>query len=74
MEDDTQKLLDGLAQAPDSQIDISITERVAKITTAKEMKQILDECAYASLASDFAMATMHNVWLIMLEREKTQEK
>lgn len=70
----TEKNLDFLdilvkfSEAPDSQIDKSITDKMKELLskngtiTKSEMKAILDDCAYFSLASDFAMRAMRLVW------------
>jgi hypothetical protein len=63
-----------LAEAPDSQIDAKITARLRTMATAEqvsaaEMKALLDECCYASLASDFAMQAMHTVWCELKKAE-----
>jgi len=60
------EILERLSKAPDSQIDASIAERLPGVSTAAEMKQILDECAHGALASDFAMQAMDMVWRMML--------
>lgn len=53
-----------LADAPDTQIDNQFKDRFLELAAAEDFNpldllQILDECAYASLASDFAMQAMH---------------
>lgn len=61
-------LLVKLAEAPATQIDTQITARLAELVgqepveVAPALKQILDECAYAALASDFAMVAMDHAW------------
>ena len=60
-------VLQTLSEAPDDQIDKSITLRLKKMVVKKDfypfdLLQILDECAFGSLASDFAMQAMHFVW------------
>lgn len=66
-------ILAALSAAPDGQIDQSITPRIKQLVglppdvIAPRSKEILDECAFASLASDFAMVAMDNVWRMALE-------
>ena len=54
-------LLKKLSEAPDSQIDKSMTDRIARLVgctneiVATELKEIRDECVFASLCSDFAL-------------------
>lgn len=61
-------LLEVLAEAPDSQIDSTITPRFTALIgkpreeVATELKKILDECAAGSLASDFSMFIMDAAW------------
>lgn len=61
-------LLAKLAEAPNSQIDTEITDQIRLLIdkppteVATEMKRLLDECAHASLASDFAMVAMDATW------------
>lgn len=62
-----------LAEAPEDQIDPKICERLralAENPTAKDMKTILDDCAYSSLASDFAMMTMDVIWKGLIAAEE----
>lgn len=59
-----KETLASLAAAPNTQIDEAIKKRLGamseqKMPDAYELKRILDECAYLSLASDFAMKAMH---------------
>jgi hypothetical protein len=70
------EILNLLSQAPDTQIDKEITPRLkalaeASTVSSADMKKILDECAFASLASDFAMNAMHIVWQDMIKQEST---
>ena len=73
-------LIDGFADAPDTQIDKSITARLRVLAAAdhvvsEEILTILDDCAYAGLASTFAMQAMNALWLTMLGAEGlTQEQ
>ena len=54
-----------LMEAPDSQLDHQLQPKFEALLGQPLNEQtdgllaILDECAYASLASDFAMASMH---------------
>lgn len=53
-----------LADAPDTQIDTQFKQRFLELAEKEDFNpidllQILDECAFASLASDFAMQAMH---------------
>ena len=57
-------VLDAMCEAPDSQIDASIVEKLKKLreqtpeNIVVDLKNIIDECVYASLASDFSIAMM----------------
>jgi hypothetical protein len=72
-----RELLKQLAKAPPglhAQIDETICAKLdalsnADTITAVDMKAILDECAFASLASDFAMIAMDIVWKELLKQE-----
>ena len=61
-------LLQTISEAPEGQLDPAIAKRVgalqgcSKEIIAHEMKVILDECAYSSLASDFTMMVLDHVW------------
>lgn len=72
-----ESLLDLVIQAPNGQIDHTVIPKIAALKTMgiqerpAAMKAILDECAYAALASDFAMVTMDVVWKVM-QREAGQ--
>jgi len=73
------KILDLLADAPPgphAQIDETICVKLRAMANADEvfaadLKQILDECAFASLASDFGMMAMDAVYRQMLQDEST---
>jgi len=71
-----EQLIDALCEAPDTQIDVSVVPKLKNLKTLPlserptEMKKILDECAYASLASDFAMLAMDSVWNMMKAEAK----
>ena len=67
-------ILKALSEAPSTQIDSAITMKLAALADtvdvkASQMHDILDECAHASLASDFAMMAMDTVWNQMLADE-----
>lgn len=72
-------ILKALSAAPETQIDSKITARLLILAEAgaetetsalaEDLKTILDECAYFSLASDFAMQAMHLVWQQMLNEK-----
>lgn len=60
-------ILQELSTAPEGQIDKEITIKLKEMALKKdfnpyEMLSILDECAFAALASDFAMQAMHFVF------------
>lgn len=67
-------ILRTLSDAPDSQIEASICGMLKQLADADEVKadqlqDILNVCAHASLASDFAMVAMDHVWQQMLKDE-----
>ena len=76
---DIRELLYKLAEAPPgphAQIDETICARLKALADsetmqASDMKQILDDCAFASLASDFAMVAMNIAWQQLLQDEGT---
>ena len=67
-----------LAEAPagpHAQIDEQICARLRELAlapTAEGMKKILDDCAFAGLASGFAMMAMDAVWKMLIKEQ--QEK
>ena len=69
-------LLEHLGQAPDGQLDksqaLKFEEMASRDTDPKseEVKQILDDCAYAALASDFAMLAIDSLWRMLKEVEE----
>ena len=65
--------LDLIATAPPNQIDAEICVKLRQVKTAEDLKKILDECAYAARATDFAMRAMDIEWQRMLEKEKSEE-
>jgi len=67
-------LLIAFSQAPEDQIDSRITEMLADmakqdVVTSDEMLSILDQCAFASLASAFAMVAMNRFFMMLCEDE-----
>ena len=75
MEKTIRELLVALSEAPDSQIDATITPKLAALAKqetlhAHQLKEILDTCAHASLATDFAMVAMDMAWQLMLTAER----
>jgi hypothetical protein len=74
MDNKWKELFTILSEAPDSQIDPSVTPRLKALAesddvASDDLLKILDDCAYASLASGFAMAAMDIVWQDMLASE-----
>jgi hypothetical protein len=62
-------LLTALAEAPPRQIDADITQRLRELSERTvvfpgQLKAILDECAFASKATDFGMRTLDIAWRI----------
>lgn len=70
-----QDLLAHMGEAPEDQIAhtqaIKFTEMSKRDEQPKaaELKEILDQCAYASLASDFSMVAMDYIWKMLLVDE-----
>lgn len=67
-------ILEALSTAPDTSIDKAVTPRLKALSEKDEVKSdelldILDDCAYASLASGFAMQAMNVVWKQMVDAE-----
>lgn len=67
-------IFEGLAQAPDTQLDASIAKEFKELSlrthvSSDEIHTILDKCVYASLASDFVMNILHVVWDELLANE-----
>jgi hypothetical protein len=67
-------LLLAFSQAPDDQIDNRITEMLADmakqdVVHSDQMLEILDQCAYGSLASGFAMVAMNRFFMMLCEDE-----
>lgn len=66
--DDLLRLLASAPPGPRAQIDEQITSRLKALIgkppaeQATRLKTILDDCAYAALASDFAMMAMEVAW------------
>lgn len=66
-----EEIINILLEAPDSQIDKSIVERLGMLKSTSidrklEMMSILDDCIYGALASDFAMKAMYYVFFEIL--------
>lgn len=61
-----------IATAPPNQIDPEICDKLRLVKKARDLKKILDECAFASRASDFGMRVMDIEWQRMLEEEKSE--
>lgn len=56
----------------DAVIDSEITARLAVLAEQEkpdpyELKRIMDECSYYSLASDSMMIAMHSIWEILMK-------
>jgi hypothetical protein len=71
MMNDLGPLLRSFETASDRQIDAAIAKRLAATADQPSvggLLQIMDECAYASLASDFCMHAMHVIWRMLLTR------
>jgi len=70
-----KNLLSLLGEAPDGQLDHSMASKFAEMAkrdtnpTAKEVCDILDQSAYASLASGFTMIVMDTLWKQLLKLE-----
>lgn len=68
-------LLAKLGEAPDTQLDKTMAVKFAEMAerdtnpTAKEVCDILDQSAYASLASGFTMVVMDTLWKQLIELE-----
>lgn len=68
----------GLGEAPESQIDPTISARLRALALKEEVRSdellaVLDDSAYGGLVSDFAMGVMNIVWRKMLEDEGITE-
>ncbi len=67
-----REMLENLVTAPDSQLDESIRARILLLLEegydADDIKQILDDCAYSALASDFVMTLLNAIWQDMKEK------
>lgn len=70
--EEIEELLTLMADAPDSQMDKSITERLRNLKgkpipeIKTEVMHIMDDCVYGALASDFgmhALIILHEVFL-----------
>ena len=63
-----------MSQAPDGHLAQSQALKCKQLSEqevvkACEVKQILDDCAYAALASEFSMLALDAVWKELLEGE-----
>lgn len=69
-----------MAAAPDGQLDATIAAKFRAFAdedrdpTAAELKSILDECAFAALASDFTMLTLSILWQTAVRKEREAAK
>ena len=74
-----KSLLAMFGDAPDTQIDKSQSVKFKEMSerdtnpTPAEIKEILDECAYASLASSFAMIAMNTLWAQLKKIDEESE-
>lgn len=64
-----------LSEAPDTQICKTQTAKLADLSksdliSSTQIKKILDDCAYAALASDFAMVAMDSLWGMIKKAEQ----
>lgn len=64
-----------LSEAPDTQICKTQTAKLADLSksdliSSTQIKTILDDCAYAALASDFAMVAMDSLWGMIKKAEQ----
>jgi hypothetical protein len=72
-------ILKMLSEAPDGHISNSITPKLLALSgqpsvASDELLAILDECAYASLASEFGMVAMNSVWRQIYQEEGITEE
>jgi hypothetical protein len=68
-----------LSSAPDSQIADTVTPRLKalgeqEIVKSDQLLDIIDDCVYYSLASEFAITMMNKVWIDMLKDEGITEE
>ena len=60
-------VIDLVCQGSDRQLDESVKPRLQALKDRDDIKDellgIIDDCAYAGLASDFTMQTLHVLWL-----------
>ena len=77
MSERLDELLTAVVNAPDTQIDASITKRVEPLigqdakVVAEAMKELLNDCVYASLASGFAI-NLFEIIIGLAESETTE--
>ena len=68
-----KKVLEMLSDASDSQLDPIVCNRLKMLLavgyTANDIKQVLDDCAYQALASDFVMAVLDTIWQDLKKQE-----
>ncbi len=75
MSENLDELLEELSEAPNSQISSEIVPRLRDLIGKSEkdiaisLRKILDECAYYSLASDFAMQAMGETYRLARDHE-----
>lgn len=65
--DTIKGIMEFMKTAPETELDPTIVVKITKLIEeekpkAIDLKKILDECAYASLASDFVMYILHLCW------------
>ena len=66
-----------ILKAPDTQIDASIKERLKMLNELEHgkdllVKECLDDSAYQSLASDFAMSLMDMLYKVIIEIDREE--
>lgn len=66
---DFNKMIELLLEAPDTQIDPSVKERLSKSPSKEEFLSIMDDCVYGSLVSDFAMQALKMTFLMIGNEE-----
>lgn len=59
-----------LLEAPDTQIDPSVKERLSKSPSKEELLSIMDDCVYGSLVSDFAMKALYETFFMIGTKEE----
>ena len=71
-------LLAQLSTASDNNIDKSICIKLKGLSrldfvTSAQVKEILDECVYAGLASSFSIGALHLVWNELLKNNTIKD-